>query len=276
MYWNGNIVKGNTLRITSGDGGLLYGHGVFETMLVSQGKVVFVEEHLQRLFDSLKKIKIDIQEGPQNLREITGHLVKVNGLVKGSLRLTVTAGDPDSTGKNYNILVSGRHGLRYLPEQYQKGYKVGVSRIRRNQYSPVVYIKSTNYLECVLARQEAVQNGWDETLFYNVSGYLTEGSVSNLFIIKNETVLTPAIECGLLPGITRDKVLDIAVDLGYKVKETYLTCYDLLTASEAFLTNSLMGVMPLVRLGTVTIGNGSPGPVTDALAKAYRVSIYNR
>ncbi len=269
MYWNGDIVKGDSLRVSSGDGGLLYGHGVFETMLVSQGKVVFVEEHLQRLFDSLKKIKIDLQEGPQNLREITGHLVKVNGLVNGSLRLTVTAGDPAQTGKNYNILVSGRHGLRYSPEQYQKGYKVGLSQIRRNQYSPVVYIKSTNYLENILARQEAVQNGWDEILFCNVSGYLTEGSVSNLFIIKNETVLTPAIECGLLPGITRDKVLDIAVDFGYKVRETYLTSYDLLVAGEAFLTNSLMGVMPLVRLGTATVGNGKPGSVTRRIAKDY-------
>ena len=315
VYWNGEIMPGGRLGISSGDGGFLYGHGVFETMLVHRGKVVFLQEHLQRLFESLGKINIIVHSG---FRDFAGSLenavecvIEVNGLANGSLRLTVSAGDvtrladyrpsglksmasgvggvartvdqelaqtiwstvdggdTSFPGRGFNTLISCKHGPKYLPGHYNKGFAVGISRIKRNQHSPLVYIKSTNYLESILAREEAVQNGWDEALFENVTGYLTEGSVSNLFLVKERVVFTPSVECGLLPGIIRGKVLKIALGLGYQTMEAHLTSSDLFAASEAFLTNSLMGVMPLVKASAQAVGSGKPGPVTGEIAGVY-------
>lgn len=269
VYWNGEIIKDGSLRVSFNDEGLLYGYGVFETIPVVQGRPVFLQEHLRRLFDALAVISISIENSSDDLKKMIEYVIKINRLEKGSLRLTVTSGDPSLTERRCNVLVTCKHGVKYSEVQYKKGFNAGISSIKKNQFSPLVYIKSTSFLENILARQEALQNGWDEILFTNISGFLTEGSITNLFIVKDEKIFTPSVKCGLLPGIVRQKILGMVLKLGCQILEGQLTCRDLLSSQEAFLTNSLMGIMPLVKINGSCIGGGEPGPVTGKISESY-------
>ena len=253
--------------------GLLYGEGVFENIKVEEGKILFMEQHLQRLQAGcavlgLSSINSDI------LRANLLKMVATNDIFEGTLRLMVAGGQnkgilPNITSTSVYYITSKR-GRPYPPDVYARGFRCFVSSIRRNPFSPVTYLKSLNYLENILARKEAAEEDCDEAIFLNTAGYLTEGSISNLFLVVGEKILTPEIPCGLLEGITRTAIIDICAANKFPLEEGKYTIDKLLTADEAFLTNSVMGVMPLAMVAGRAVSHGEPGRMTARISHLYR------
>ncbi len=168
------------------------------------------------------------------------------------------------------VVVAGFPGDPYPPESYARGFRAVTVSFPRNPDSPLVRLKSLNFLENILGRKEAAAAGADEGIFLNTRGEVTEGTVSNVFLVDSRgRLVTPHPASGLLPGITREVVVELARDLGLEVAEEVVLPEQLRAAREAFLTNSLLGVMPLVALDGAAVGAGRPGEVTRALARAY-------
>ena len=204
-----------------------------------------------------------------------------NGLKNARLRLTVSRGEADSfpgpsVSNNPTILVTANDYSPPPPESYDKGFRVGIASFPCYSQSPILRLKSTNYLLNIRARLEAEAAGLDESLLLNEHGFITEGSISNIFLVTPaSSLVTPAVASGLLPGITRQVVMELADSLGIDAVESEVKLADLKQFKEAFLTNSLMEIMPLVEVRdntgkVIPIGSGSPGPVTRKLIAAYR------
>ena len=264
VYLNGEIIPAEFALLPVADKGLLFGYGLFETFLVKNGQAVFIEEHLARLRLSAPKISLVMPEEeqyPLSLHEGIHEVIAKNNMSEGSLRLTVTAGTEDS-GRS-NVVITAKKGLAYRPEHYSQGFRAGFLKNPRNESSPLVYVKSLNYLENILGRRETTAKGWNEGLFLNTKGFLVEGTVSNVFLVtKDKELVTPDISSGLLPGVMRAKVLKTASTAGYRCIERAVLPEELFTAKECFLTNSLMVVMPLVEVEGKIIGDGGIGEVT--------------
>ena len=195
------------------------------------------------------------------------------------IRLTVSIGeggivpDPASCGEPTVLVVAGEY--QPLPDEvYEKGYRAIVSSVRRNSQSPVSKMKSLNFLENMLSRQEARTAGVDEAICLNEEGLLAEASTSNIFLVGDSALKTPGIASGLLPGVTREAVLELAGELGIITIEDDITLEQLLEADEAFLTNSVMEVMPLTEVDGKPIGSGTPGQVTWKLTAAYEEMVW--
>ncbi len=269
---NGRILERSQGVIPALDRGFLYGYGLFETIRILPKGPVFLEDHLNRLEDSAAKIGLKFPNRGV-IKRMIFDTIEASKLYDGSLRVTVSAGAQreyeHEEGAGPNVVVTVKHGVPYSNKYYRDGFRAGFLKSRRNSLSPLVKLKTLNFLENILGRQEALQLDWDEGIFLNNEGYLCEGTVSNLFLVQNEVLFTPDIECGLLPGITRKKVMDLASENYMRVEECQLKPRELLKADEAFLTNSLMGVMPLVRVDGREIGSTRPGPLTMNLIKAY-------
>ena len=266
---DGKLVLEKETLVPCRDFGVLYGYGLFETLRVyPEGHIFDLQRHLERLFASCADLKIEPGLSLEELAGAVGEYVAQAGLKEGALRLTVTKGDA-SRGVPPAIFFSSRP-TTYSPLNYEEGFTAVISPVRKNQASPLVYHKTLNYLDNLLALEEARQAGAQEALFLNHKLQLTEGTISNLFFVTNGILHTPAVACGLLAGITRQRVIDLAAALGYHVMAGEYVLTDLLAANEAFLTNSLMEVMPLCRVNATPIKNGKPGSVTRELLWHYK------
>jgi branched-subunit amino acid aminotransferase/4-amino-4-deoxychorismate lyase len=201
--------------------------------------------------------------------------LEANELRNARIRLTVSAGEGDmtpdpSTCPSPTILITAQNLAPLPPEKYETGFKAAVSFLRRNSQSPLSRLKSTCYMENILARMAARATGCDEAIFLNEQGYLAEGSSTNIFLVSNGELITPCFESGVLPGITRDAVLEITRTSNIKATERWVELNELIEAQEAFLTNSILELMPLVSIESRPIGTGKPGKLTRDLLFAYR------
>jgi branched-chain amino acid aminotransferase len=272
VYLNGSLIARGDARIAVLDYGFLYGYGLFETMRAYGGKVFRLERHLERLGHSAMTLGITVDKSV--LKGAVMDAIKANGLSEARIRLTVSIGegatvpDPATCGEPTVLVVAGEY--RPLPEEtYEKGFRAIVSPVRRNSQSPVSTMKSLNFLENMLARQEARTAGVDEVICLNEKGLLAEASMSNVFLVKGGALKTPAIASGILPGVTREAVLELAGRVKIPVSEDDITLHELIQADEAFLTNSVMEVMPLTEVDGKPIAIGAPGPVTRRLMAGY-------
>ncbi|MFZ5752928.1 MAG: aminotransferase class IV [Bacillota bacterium] len=268
----GKIVKGALVInkepvVSCWDQGLLYGYGIFETMRVYRGRVFALNPHLKRLAKSCSQLGISNNLPLEDMATRIQEYAKVMGA--GAIRLTITKGNPSRDIDSMFILTW--RDLIYSSQDYEEGFSAIISPVRKNQTSPLVYHKTLNFMDNILAIEEARRLGSREALFLNINHHLTEGTMSNLFFLKNGFLHTPAITCGLLGGITRRIVIDLAVTRGYRVVEDQYFLEDLLGADEAFLTNSLMEIMPLVKVDGRAIGHGKPGKVTVELLRHYQM-----
>jgi len=281
VYLNGSLVPRSQARISVFDHGFLYGYGLFETMRAYHGTIFLLERHLNRLLISSQIIGLDSKLAKINLGKACIDTLIANGLEDARLRLTVSRGEVDSfpgpsISSTPTVLVTARSYSAPSPQIYSKGFKVGVSSLHRYSQSPLSRLKSANYLISILARMESEAAGLDESLILNERGFLTECSTSNIFFVTSHTgLVTPSLESGILPGITREVVIELADDLKIDVVQGEIRLEDLEQFDEAFLTNSLMEIMPLVEvrdnMGKITpIGSGSPGQLTKRLISAYR------
>ena len=273
VYLNGSLMPRSKARISTLDYGFLYGFGLFETMRAYRGKVFRLDSHLNRLSRAAEILGLPIKT--PNLKKAMLDILRVNKLDDARIRITISPGEgavvPDpSTCKKPTVLIMAQHYHPYPEEVYQKGFKAIVSSIRRNSQSPLSRLKSTSYLESVLARQEARAAGANEALFLNEKGILAEASISNIFVVTDGTLRTPPEESGILPGITRVAILELASQLSIKATEQDIKPDELFQAEEAFLTNSLMEVMPLIEVEGKPVGSGRPGAITKRLMAAYK------
>jgi len=273
VYLNGSLIPRSQASISALDYGFLYGYGLFETMRAYGGRVFRLDNHLRRLARSAEVLGLPI--GTLNLEDAVMDTIQANQLSEARIRIAISIGEggmvPDpSTCNRPTVLILAGHYQPYPEEVYEKGFRAVVSSIRRNSGSPLSRLKSANYLESLLARQDARAAGVNEALCLNEKGFLAEASMSNIFLVTNGILRTPGQESGILPGITRETILELASPLGINTLEDNIRLDELSQAEEAFLTNSLMEVMPLTELAGKPIGSGRPGSVTERLMAAYR------
>ncbi len=273
VYLNGSLIPRSQASISALDYGFLYGFGLFETMRAYGGQVFRLDSHLNRLAHSAEILGLPI--GALDLRSAVIDTIQANKLGDARIRITVSIGEggmvPDpSTCNKPTVLIIAGHYQPYSEEVYGKGFRAVVSSIRRNSQSPLSRLKSANYLESILARQEARAAGVDEALCLNEKGLLAEASMSNIFLVTDGILRTPGQESGILPGITRETILELAGQLGINILEHDIRLDELFYAQEAFLTNSLIEVMPLTEIDGKPIGSGRPGSLTKRLMVAYR------
>jgi branched-subunit amino acid aminotransferase/4-amino-4-deoxychorismate lyase len=215
------------------------------------------------------------EDGKESLKAACVATLEANELADARIRLTVSAGEggmtPDpSTCSSPTVLITAQNLVPTLPEKYEAGFTAAVAFLRRNSQSPLSRLKSTCYMENILARTAARAAGCDEAIFLNEQGYLAEGSMTNIFLVSHGELITPCFESGVLPGITRDAVLQIAQTSNLKATERWVELNELIEAEEAFLTNSILELVPLVSVEGRTIGTGKPGKLTRDLLFAYR------
>lgn len=275
IYLNGKLVPEREAKISVFDHGLLYGDGVFEGIRSYNGRVFMLEKHIDRLFLSAKAIAMPI---PMTKTQMINAVVKTcqaNKTMNGYIRLVVTRGvgtlglNPFTCKKSSVIIIAGTIQL-YPQELYVNGLSiVTVGTIRNHTESINPNIKSLNYLNNVLAKIEAINSGVMEAVMLNPQGFVAEATGDNIFIVKGRTLVTPPRWSGILEGITRNVVMDLAVQEGCAVKEDVLTRYDLYTADEVFLTGTAAEVIGVVNIDRHPIGGGKPGAITRSLATRY-------
>jgi len=280
IYLNGRLVPRFEAKLSPFDHGFLYGYGLFETMRAYNGHIFRLDSHVTRLRCSAESIGLThsiltTDEGKQSLKVACMATLEANELRDARIRLTVSAGEGDMTPDpgtcpKPTILITARNLAPLPPEKYETGFKAAVSFLRRNSQSPLSRLKSTSYMENVLARMTARAAGYDEAIFLNEQGYLAEGSTTNVFLVSHGELITPSFESGVLPGITRDAVLEIARDSNIKATERWVELNELIEAQEAFVTNSILELMPLVSIEGRPIGPGKAGKLTGDLLFAYR------
>ncbi len=251
VFINDCFCEEDEARVSVYDHGFLYGDGIFETLRVYAGRIFRLEAHLARLRASAAKIALPLPWDDAGLRETLQACLTVNGCDEAVLRLTVSRG-PGPPGLDPvlcptpTLVVLTRPFDGYPESMYREGISGALVSVRKppaDVLDPA--IKSANYLNNILARIEAKQAGADEAILLNGDGFLAEGSVSNLFFFKDETLFTPSVASGILNGITRQVVLETARAEGIPVAEDLLRPEALLNADEAFLTNTTYEVMPL-------------------------------
>ena len=275
IYINGEFFSESDAKISVFDHGLLYGDGVFEGLRIYSGKVFRLEEHIQRLYESAMAIVLDIPLTQAEMAQAINDTVAKNGLSDGYVRALVTRGsgslglDPNRCSNPQVIIIASTITL-YPQEYYDNGLQiVTVSTIRNHPAALSPRIKSLNYLNNILAKIEGLQAGCIEALMLNHKGEVAECTGDNVFIVKAGKLLTPPLDAGILAGVTRQAVIDLANDLKIPFAEQVLTKHDVYVADECFLTGSAAEVVPVVTVDTRTIGTGKPGPLTKQLTDAF-------
>jgi branched-chain amino acid aminotransferase len=275
IYLNGDLIPRSQAKLSPFDHGFLYGYGLFETMRAYGGSIFRLDRHLARLHHAAGTLGIASKLTAPDLEKACSDLLKANNLTEARLRLTVSSGEGDiipnpDTCRGITLFIVARKLMPLPSESYKRGYAAALSSCRRNSQSPLSRLKSTCYLENVLARREAVTASADEALLLNEKGFVAEGSSTNIFIVSGKTLITPSTESGALPGITREAVLELAQSTGIMSMARQVELGELLGADEAFLTNSVLEIMPLTRLDGKPIGSGKPGSLTQQIMSNYR------
>jgi branched-chain amino acid aminotransferase len=275
IYLNGELIPRSKAKLSPFDHGFLYGYGLFETMRAYGSSIFRLERHLARLHSSAEAIGIAPKLASFDLEKACCEVLGANNLTEARLRLTVSAGEGDiipnpDTCSGITVFIVARRLMPPPHESYKRGYMAVLSSLRRNSQSPLSRLKSTCYLESVLARQEAKAAAADEALLLNERGFVVEGSTTNIFLANGEMLATPSIESGALPGVTREAVLELAQSMGIMPVVRQIELGELVKAEEAFLTNSILEIMPLTHLDDKPIGSGKPGTLTQRLMSAYQ------
>ena len=275
VYVNGIYSPEEEAKISVTDRGFMLGDGLFETIRAYNGTPFRLSAHLDRLFEGLELIYITPRESKDDLASATMRLLKENSLSDAYIRMTITRG-PDYSGLDIatkplpTTVIATRKLHPYPDKLYGMGARVEFATFRANPTSPLGRIKSLNFLENIIARKQAKVNGCIDAIFLSPDENIVEGSVSNVFMVKDGILITPSIFENILPGITRAVVLELAASQNIKCEERPVPADDFLGADEIFLTNTLMEVMPVVKVNKTKIGDGRPGKITSALALAYK------
>ena len=257
------------------DHGFLFGDSIYEVVCTNQGKPCFLDEHLKRLYASASGISLKIPHSPTEIKQKIRITLDSAKNQESYIRIIVTRGvgdvdiDPSSCF-NPNIIILVKEIPQISIESYEKGISVALVSIKRNSRDSLnPAVKTGNYLNNVLARIEAKRMGAEDAIMGNSMGQLTEGTTSNLFFVKEGRLLTPIKECGILSGITREKIIQIAYKNGITLEEGKWSSEELFNAEEIFLSGTVKKIMPVTVLDNRPVGKGIPGPITQKIMKLY-------
>ncbi|MDP1561515.1 MAG: branched-chain-amino-acid transaminase [Pirellulaceae bacterium] len=282
IYIDGQWFAKEDAKISVFDHGLLYGDGVFEGLRSYGGKVFRMKEHLDRLYDSARSIFLTIPMTPQVMEAAVYETLRLNNLTDGYVRLIVTRGigdlglNPNLCPKASVIIIADKISL-YPAKLYDEGMEIVTSSTIRNHPAAVnPRIKSLNYLGSILAKIEGLKAGCNEALMLNLNGEVAECTADNIFLIKNGRMSTPHVNAGILDGITRRAVIDLATEAGIDVAETTLTRHDVYVADECFLTGTAAEVIPVIKVDSRPIGDGLVGPITKQLMGAFKALVLQK
>jgi branched-chain amino acid aminotransferase len=275
VYISGKLVEKSDAKISVFDHGLLYGDGVFEGIRAYSGRVFRLKQHVDRLYLSALGIHLQI---PMKREEMAAAIVDTlaqNKLSDAYIRVVVTRGagslglDPRKTSDPQIIIITDKISL-YPEELYEHGLKIVTAATTRNHPNAVnPRIKSLNYLNNILARIEGTEAGCMEALMLNHEGHVAECTGDNIFVVHAGKIHTPSVDSGILEGITRDAVIELARAAGYSVTERTMDRHDVFTADECFLTGTAAELIPVVSCDGRVIGTGKPGPITRELRERF-------
>ena len=275
VYLNGKFVDQTSAKVSVFDHGLLYGDGVFEGIRSYDGLVFKLREHIDRLYESAHTIMLTIPLSKGEMLEVVKQSLRVNRLRDAYIRLVVTRGEGDlgldpRKCKRATVFVIADTIRLYPKALYEKGLDLITVATQRNVPEALnPQIKSLNYLNNILAKIEAITAGYEEAIMLSHSGYVTECTGENIFIIDGKRLLTPPPYIGVLRGITRQTVMGLARPMRLEVREELLTRYDLFNADECFLTGTAAEIVPVVKIDGRVIGTGKPGAATKRLQQAF-------
>ncbi len=276
VYLNGRFVPKEEATVSVFDHGFLYGDGIYETMRAYSGRFFHLDKHLDRLRCSADAVSLKLPLPLEKIRDVLHEALTVNNIQDAYVRIQISRGpgeiglDPALCPEPTTVVVA-RYLKGYPPEYYEKGVSAAVVQTRRNH--PLALdpaIKGTNFLNNILAKIESIKAGAYEGIMLNWEGFVAEGTISNIFMVKNGVLQTPHLRTGILEGVTRGLVLELARKENIAVKETVFTPRELLDAEECFITNSTIEIMPVTAVDGKKIGKGAPGPRTKVLMKSYK------
>ena len=276
---NGKLTDIDKASVSIFDRGFLYGDGCFETMRSYAGVVFKIDEHLSRLLRSIKTIGLNNKHSASYFKNAISKMLKVNKLSNAYIRIAMTRGE-GRIGIGYKdtfnptVVIVTKNFEGYPSQMYSKGLSVKIAaKIRQNEFSPISSIKSSNFLAYIMARSEAQSAGYDDAVMLNTKDFVAEASTSNIFSLRRGVLMTPSIDSGILPGITRKTVIDIARKIRVRIVEKHIAPQDLLDSDEVFLTNSLAEILPVTRINSRKIGDGTPGELTKLLHLSYQKEV---
>ena len=278
VWLNGQVMPLESAVTTVADHAHLYGDGLFEGIRMYNHRIWKLDEHLDRLYHGIKVLGFEM---PLTIKDLRATVIDVCGqadISDGYIRLNVTRGtglglDPKWIDRTANVMIMVSTLSLYPAEAYELGLSVVTSSIRvipADSLDPRLKCIG-RYAANILAKQEGNRMGAGEALMLNYQGQVAECTGDNIFLVEDGVVRTPHPSCGILRGVTRDTVIQIAKDAGYQVEETILTPFDIFSADEAFLTGTAAEVIPMISLDNKKIGCGVPGPVTQDLMARFRV-----
>ena len=275
FYVNDRLVPEEDATISVRDRGFIYGDGVFETLLVHNGVMFRLMDHLKRLKEAASIVRLGL---PWTLEELAGKVnetVRGNGVKEGLMRVNISRGVGSwrltvAGAVKPTLVISLYPPSDHPPDVLEKGWPVIISK-NVTVMDPVIpgRAKTTNRLNLILAKNEAEEQGAVEALLLNLNGFLTEGTSTNFFFASNGKLFTPSRESGILKGVTRDVVIEITARIGIELSEGFFEPDDLLAAEEAFLTFTTIGVVPIYSVDGKVLGTGEAGPVTRRITESY-------
>jgi branched-chain amino acid aminotransferase len=278
IYLNNKVLPKKKALISVFDHGFLYGDGIYETLMAYNGVVFKLDEHIERLFRSAALIGLSIPKTPVTLKKAVYETLLANKQKDAVIRISVSRGegptglDPALCSKPTLVIMSGQF-KSYPQGYYKKGVKITIADTRRNYYKAIdPKIKSLNFLNNILAKREAIEQNAYEALMLNYRGYIAEGTISNVFFVKDGVLFTPDVKVGILDGITRSIILNIAKELKIKRTEGNFRPADLYKSDEVFISNTTMEAMPVREVDNTIIAM-SPGKVTKMIHKAYKKKV---
>jgi len=281
IYINGKFYSKEDAKISVFDHGFLYGDGVFEGIRAYNGRVFKLKEHIDRLYNGANALLLNIPLSKEEMTEVVLETLRRNNLKDAYIRLVVSRGegdlglDPKKCKEPTIICIADKITL-YPEKMYEEGLEIITSAVRRNPAEGVnPQIKSLNYLNNILAKIEANLYGALEALILNTEDYVAECTGDNIFIVKDGKLITPPPYVGILVGITRNVIIELARKQGINVEEKVFTRYEIFSADECFLTGTAAEVIPVVKLDGRPIGNGKPGPITKRLLNDFKEYIKN-
>ncbi len=278
VYLNGSLVPLSRARISPMDYGFLHGYGLFETLRAYGGGFFRLDRHLARLERSAGELGIDLEDRAR-IEKAIFEVVGANHLLNARVRITVSPGEeglvPDAPAVGEPTVFITAVEYQPPPEKvYSRGFSAWFSTVHRSSKCHTSRVKSLSSLDLLMARQEAACFNVDHAILLNENDLVAEGSSTNVFYVRDGRLFTPAEHSGILPGVTRAVVLrELAPSMGIVGQELDVALTDLLEADEAFLTNSMIEVMPLTIVAGRDIGTGRPGPLTGTLMQAYKALV---
>lgn len=274
VFLNGELVPAESARVSVFDAGLTHGAGLFETIRAYSGRPFRLEQHVARMRRSANKLSIAMPWDDAEIERGILMLLAANRLGDARLRLTLTPGSlrrlRDEDDDDPTLLATAQAFEAYPPELYRKGMSVCIASFKQTGTDPTAGHKTLSYFPRLLGLHEAQRRHCAESLWFTTENLLAEGCVSNVFLARGDTLLTPPLETPVLPGIARGAVLELAMQRRMTIEQRPLMIEDLLKADEVFLTNTIMEVMPVCRIERHAVGNEKVGEMTRQLHEAYR------